>query len=184
MARSGIDQQIKDAENIDLSGDDIKRITNGKTRVIAYEELKNFGSIDELLNPHGAVVILYETRENFGHWVCLFWVDKEKRILEFFDPYGLDVDEELKIAPQFNMRIHHGELVAHLTALIELCGDCKLTYNKTRLQRFLEHVNTCGRHVSTRLRMRDIPLHRYVELMSDNEHYNPDWFVSALTLFV
>ena len=180
----GIDIEIAKAEDVDLTGGDIRRITDGKARILVYNDLRHFKSIDELLGPDGAVVILYQTRENFGHWVALFWTDRANRKLEFFDSYGLAVDEELEIAPEFNMRQHGGELVAHLTALVELCSDCKVTSNKAQLQKVLEHTNTCGRWTALRIRFRDTPLKDFVRMMTHNKHYDGDWFASALTLLV
>jgi hypothetical protein len=178
----GIDSKILQAENIDLSGEDLHRIVDGKARIIKYDDLKHFNSINEVLGEHGAVIILYETRENFGHWVCLFKIGNKK--LEFFDPYGLKLDEELKVSPEFNMREHGGELVAHLTALIELCDDCEVVSNTTQLQKVLKHTNTCGRWVGMRLRFREVSLREFIALMTENKHYDGDFWVSALTLLV
>ena len=179
---SGIDKKIVDAEAIDLSGSDISRITDNMARIISYDELSNYDSIEDVLGEQGAVVILYETRKNFGHWVCLFWIGENT--LEFFDPYGLKMDEELKIEPQFNMRENNGVLSPHLTVLIDLCSDCKVVSNTTQLQKYLEHVNTCGRWVSMRIRFRDVGLKRFIELMTKNKCYDGDFWVSALTLFI
>lgn len=179
---SGIDKKIEQSENIDLSGEDLHRIVDGKARIIKYDDLQHFNSIDEVLGKYGAVIILYETSQNFGHWVCLFRIGERK--LEFFDPYGLKLDEELKVAPEFNMREHHGELVAHLTALVELCEDCVVVSNTTQLQKVLRHTNTCGRWVGMRLRFRDVSLSNFITLMTKNKHYDGDFWVSALTLLV
>lgn len=178
----GIDIQISKSEEIDLSGEDIHRITDGKARIIEYEEIENIHSIDDLLGEFGAVIILYETRKNYGHWVCLFRTGN--KTLEFFDPYGLKLDQELDIAPDYNTRLHNGVLTPHLTALMELCAGCKVNSNTTQLQNNLEHTNTCGRWVALRIRFRGISLKRFIELMTNNKYYDGDWFVSALTLFV
>ena len=177
----GIDKIIYDAEDIDLTGDDIFRITDGKCEIMKYEDLKNYDDIDSVLGHYGAVVILYQTKENFGHWVCLF--KKNDTTLEFFDPYGLSVDEELEISPKFNMRLHNGVLTPHLSSLINKSGY-RLITNKTQIQKFLKHTETCGRHVSLRIRLRNIELGKYIRLLTKNEHYDADFWVSALTILV
>ena len=178
----GIDKKIQQSEDIDLSGADIHRITDGKAHIMDYEELENYSSIYDVLEEHGAVVILYETKKNFGHWVCMFWTGENT--LEFFDPYGLKMDDELKVEPEFNMRLHNGVLTPHLTMLIDLCRDCKVVSNTTRLQKVLEHTNTCGRWVALRIRFREVSLNKFIQLMTNNKHYDGDFWVSALTLLV
>jgi hypothetical protein len=178
---TGIDKQIIKAENIDLSGKDILRITDDKCTVMPYENLENIKSIDEILELWGAVVILYETKKNFGHWVGLFKVNDST--LEFYDPYALNVDEELNFDNDYHKRIHNGVEIPHLTHLLNQ-SNYRVIYNKVRMQKVLDHVNTCGRHVALRIRMRDVKLKRYQELLMNNAHYDADFFVSALTLLI
>lgn len=176
---TGIDSIIVDAEKFDLSGADILRITDNQTNILPYEELENVSNLQEILQPHGAVVILYQTAEKFGHWVCL--LDKGNKNLEFYDPYGFDVDEELNIDNEFHLRQHQGLIVPHLSALIHK-GRYKVEYNKERLQKILKDVNTCGRYCALRIRFRDISMKKFNGLLKNNKHYPPDFWVSALTL--
>lgn len=176
---TGIDRIIKDGEVFNLSGEDILRITDGKTNILQYEKLDSVVSLDEVLSPHRALVLLYQTAERFGHWVVL--LDKGNKNLEFYDPYGLDVDEELNIDNEFHLRIHGGVITPHLSALIEK-GGWRVTYNKERLQQMLEDVNTCGRYCALRVRFRDSSMEKFNGLLKDNKHYEPDMWVTALTL--
>jgi len=177
-----MDKIILKAENFDLTGADIHRITDGKANIIQYEELENIDDLQQVLQPHGAVVILYTTKKNFGHWVCLFEKGGNKN-LEFFDPYGLKVDEELQISNELHLRQHQGQIAPHLTALIE-SGGYRVSSNTAKLQKFLEHTNTCGRWVSLRIRFRDSSLKQFIKLTTKNKYYDGDFWVSALTLLV
>jgi hypothetical protein len=179
-----MDKIIKQSERIDLTGADLHRITDGKCKIIQYEQLENISSLEEILEPHGCCIILYTTRANFGHWVALFRTNPNvKQNLSFFDPYGLKVDEELQIANELHLRQHNGEITPHLSALINK-GGYNVKSSTYKLQKFLKDTETCGRHVGFRIRMRDIPLKKYVKLLTDNKAYDPDFWVSALTLFI
>ena len=72
---SALDVIIGDQESIDLSGSDIKEITNNGARVLSYHELVNFSTLDEVLGETQAIILLYETKENFGHWVTVFKIN-------------------------------------------------------------------------------------------------------------
>lgn len=177
---SGIDAKIYRSEDYDLSEDDIMRITDNKTKIFLYSDLEKVDNIDDILEPYGCCVILYQLEANVGHWVCL--IRKSKMELEFFDPYGLSIDEELQYS-KYNLRRHNGEIVPHLTALIEK-SNYKVISNTEKLQKFKEHVNTCGRWVSMRIRFKDVSLGKFIELFTKNKYYDADFWVSAMTLLV
>ena len=180
---SGIDKQIVKGEDYSLSTNDILRITDNKCKVIAYEELEHISSIDELLEPHGAAIILYENSDDglYGHWTALFKTDQGT--LEFFDPYAIKLDGELNLNNDFNFRVHNGVEVAHLSHLISQ-SEYKVKSNKVQLQEVKKHVNTCGRWTALRIRFRDVSIRRFIDLMTKNEAYKPDFWVTALTLLV
>lgn len=173
-----MDKIIKNSEEIDLSGTDIMRMTDSKTSIMSYEMLKNYNSIDTVLGRYESVVILYETRRNFGHWVVLFKVSETT--LEFFDSYGLSVDEELAFDKGYNKRIHKGQEVPHLSHLLNE-SNYNVISNKKQLQSNLEDINTCGRYCVLRVILRHITLKEFNDLLINNKHYNPDFWVSALT---
>lgn len=176
-----LDTILTNSEDIDLSGADILRITDGKCKVIAYEDLEGIDRIDQLLEPYGAVVILYETRHNYGHWVCLLKTGESS--LEFFDPYALTIDQELNLDNELHLRHHQGAIAPHLSTLIA-SSNFHVVSNTTRVQEFAEHVNTCGRHVAVRIRFRNLNLKQYIRMITGTKHNNPDYAVSALTLLV
>lgn len=50
---------MSDIKNLPLSSEDIKKLLNGKTKIILYPDLKKYKDIDSLLYPYNNVVILY-----------------------------------------------------------------------------------------------------------------------------
>lgn len=176
---TGIDRIIVDAEKYPLTGADMLRIADGKTNIIVYEDLEGVNSIDDILSPYDACIILYQTSENFGHWITLLKTSENS--LEFYDSYALSVDEELNLDNEFHKRIHEGKIVPHLSHLIQESGY-NVKSNKVRLQQNLEDVNTCGRYAALRVRLRDFSMEKFNGLWKNNHHYSPDFWVSATTL--
>ena len=176
---SGIDKDIERSENIYLSDEDILRITDHKCKVLLYSDLEQYHDIDSVLAPHGAVVILYQLEQNVGHWIAVI---KHGKHLEIFDPYAMEIDEELQFS-QYNLRRHNGKKVPHLTHLL-YSSPYKISYNDVQLQKFKHHVNTCGRWCALRVRFRSDSLDRFVDLFTKNKAYDPDFWVSCLTILV
>jgi hypothetical protein len=145
---------------------------------MTYEDLDKYESIEQVFNEWKATIILYETMKNFGHWTLL--LKHSNNILEFFDPYGLNVDEELNFNNNFYVRTHNNIQVPHLSYLINKSGY-ELITNKKKLQQFLEHINTCGRWCSGRVILRDVPLIEFQKLFTNNINHTPDFWISAYT---
>ncbi len=180
MSMEYIDNLIKKAEKKSLTNEDIMKLCNGKVNIMTYENLTSYDNIDKCLEPYGALIMLYETRNNYGHWVCILKHKKKK--LEFFDSYGLMPDDELKFVPN-NFREINNMMYPHLTYLLEKSG-CNIEYNHTKLQSKLDDVNTCGRWVSMRVNMRNYALPKFVNFFTKNNDRNPDWLCTALTLLI
>ena len=64
---------------------------------------------------------------------------------------------------------------------VEKSGS-KIIYNKCRLQKLLKDVNTCGRHCAIRAKFNDMSLSKYCKMLKDNKCYDPDLWVTALTI--
>lgn len=172
-----MDLVLRQAEEISLTEDDLRKIANDKVKIIRYVDLENIKNIDELLNPYGAVIILYQTELNYGHWCSLMRMSENR--LEFFDSYGVDIDKELKYSA-FHLQRHEGNIVPHLSALIDK-SNYSYYYNSYELQKIKKDVNTCGRYTALRVKMKDIPLNDFVKLLTENKAYDSDFWVSALT---
>ena len=169
---------IKKAEQTSLSEDDLRLLTDGKVKVLAYHSLESVNDIDEVLGKDGASIILYQTKESYGHWVSLIKVNEST--LEFFDSLGWKVDQELQFS-DYNIRIHNGQAIPHLTNLIEQ-SNYKLIQNTTKLQKNSSDDNTCGRWAGLRVRLRDMPLKKFVALFTKTKEFEPDFWISALTV--
>src|SRR5574337_291361 len=113
---------IKNLEDVSLSNFELMDIVDNQSNLITYDKLANVRSIDEILNPYGACIILFLTRENYGHWCCLFKLGDN--LLEFFDPYGYMPDEELSFGQQ---------QVPYLSALL-IKSKYSISYNHYRFQ--------------------------------------------------
>lgn len=167
-----MDSLVKKAEDYLLTGNDILRITDDKTKIMLYDDLKNYNSLDDILSPFNAVVLAYETLNRLGgHWVLLM---KNNDVIEFFDSYGFYPDDEEKL------NIYNK--LPYLTNLLSK-SPYKFVYNNTKLQKNLEDINTCGRHIACRLRFREYPINEYIHIMTKNK-YDPDYMVTLLTLLV
>ena len=165
-----IDFFIANSEKKKLTGKDVVKIAGGNTKVVAYHELVNYNSVEELLEEFGSVVLLFETVYNVGHYTCLYY---HKDVLHFFDPYGMKPDQELKYATY--------DKKAYLSMLLNKYTK-PVFYNEHRFQEWSTHINTCGRWVGTRLKTKDIFSHKdFRRLFSNNLRNSPDWYVSILT---
>lgn len=176
-----MDHYIRKLEAKPFSGDDILTICDHKTKIITYPQLYNFRNIDDLLKPYGCVVILYETKPSYGHWVCLLKHNNNgKPYLEFFDSYGMQFDEQLKFIPK-KFRKENNEEYPKLTDML-IKSKYPVRYNDRQLQQLYDDVSSCGRHVAFRIVMKDIKLGQYIRLMTSSK-YSPDMLVTYLTAF-
>lgn len=166
-----MDKVILSNENKDLTDTELRIITNNKCDIISYHELVNYNNIDDVLGEYKAVIILYETSYNRGHFVCLHI--NEKNQLEFFDPYGMPVDKEL------NWAIYNNQ--PYLSNLIDK-SNYDFIENKIRLQVWNNHTNTCGRWCALRIVFREVQLKEFQNYFKENRCYNGDFWTTALTL--
>ena len=62
-------------------------------KVIKYSELENHSDINQVIpEPKGYRIILIETKQNTGHYVCLLKYNEKSYV--YFDSYGLYPDQE------------------------------------------------------------------------------------------
>lgn len=172
-----MDNIVKRLEGEALSGKDILTICDNETKLIKYNELYNYKSILDVLHPFGSVVILYEIKPCYGHWVCLI---KHKNYIEFFDPYGLFPDDQLEFISE-EYRRENNEYYPILTKMLY---DTKMDtiYNNIQLQEYVKNVSTCGRHVAFRIVNRKIPLKEYIKLVKA-KYVDSDEIVTYFTAF-
>ncbi len=184
-------KKLKKYENIPLSDTDIRKIVDGKCNVVLYPDMHKFKNIDEVLQPYGAAAILYQSRDNYGHWVCITLRDpseglsrKGKQILEFFNSYGnLDgggmPDQELKnIPPEYAAKSSQNyPYLADL--LLDKSCQYKLSYNEYQFQKLDKDMATCGRWTAMRILLKHIPLREFYDIFHG---IFSDQLVTALTM--
>lgn len=121
----------------------------GPGKVIKYNELAEYSNINELLpNDKDFRIILVESQYNQGHWTCVL---KYGNIIEWFNSYGTKPEHDFKFIPNFTKHLlgQGGNLLTKL--LKTKRPDQKIYYNKKKLQKIVDGVNTCGRHVVARI---------------------------------
>lgn len=161
---------LKVSENKSLSDKDILKMLSDKgvkANLIMYEDLANM-TYDNLMSKSPLIILLNivgDGAPKVGHWICLLEKD---HYLEHFDSYGLSPDQELHITHEH----------PHLSRIYQ---GRKVEVNKTRLQQMKDHVNTCGRHVVSRILMQHKPLKEYVKWLT-SMHQNPDMAVTLITM--
>ena len=174
-----LDKAIKALQKNSLSSEDVLEICKGKANLLTYPQLAEYTDLDDALGPHKALILLYETKKNYGHWVCVFRRDKDT--LEFFDPYGTVPDDELKDI-DMNFRKVNNELKPHLLSLMAKTGN-KIIYNNFKLQKLENDINTCGRWTGLRILLRDMTIEQFKDFIKQNPNYPPDFIATILTIF-
>ena len=168
---------VKILQKKSFSGKDIMNLIDGKANMITYPELSRFSHIDQVLGRHGACVILYLTKQNYGHWCCMFRKYRKPKTIIFFDSYGTIPDDELlEIPAHMNKKL--GQNRAFLSQLL-LDSGYDVEYNDKKLQKFAKDVNTCGRWTGFRLAVRRLDTELFSILCDQME--DPDAFVTAIT---
>lgn len=144
-----------------LSSKDIKGYFNGKVKVILYNEIGKYRTIDELLNPYGRVIMLYFWKAEpnyYGHWISCFRNCNNN--IEVFDSFGTFIDDTLnKIS--LNFRKEHNIYEKHLTKLLYDSGKI-IEYNDKQLQD--KKTSTCGRWCIYRLYRDDLTIEQFQKL--------------------
>ena len=178
-------EELEIHKNHALTDDEVVALAKGKARVVTYDQLHRYKSIDELLEPHDAVFILYQRRKNYGHWVALFKRrDKHNNVeIEYYEPYGGMIDDPLMWTSKSKRKELNMDY-PHLTKLLlEAPRNYNIIYNQYPFQKKGSGINTCGRHCALRLQHRDLSLNEYVKLFGNVKSPETDDLVTAATMF-
>lgn len=163
--------------NYSLSGQDILNIMKNKTKIISYKEIRNFKSINELLEPFNSVFILYESKKHIGHWTLLFKLNKKE--IEFFDSYGLNIDDELQFINK-EFRKKSNQLKTYLTRLLlKDFNKYIIHYNNFQFQKFDTNIATCGRWCLFRLLNKKLYINEFYKKVC-NTQLDKDYLVCSL----
>jgi len=186
-----MDAFIKKSKSKAFSNEDISKLCEGAVNIYTYPELADMSNINQLLNypvKCGAAIILYLSRKDFGHWVAIFKVPKTSDTIEFFDSYGYSPDDELKMINEKFRKISN-QVQPHLSRLIYDSAIKNIIYNNVALQKhdkkqsYESAISTCGRWAGLRISLKEIPLEEFQNLFF-KQKFDPDWYVTALTLFI
>jgi hypothetical protein len=168
--------------DICYSDKDIKKLLDDDVKVVVYRDLKNYKDIENLLEPHGRAVILYETEDNFGHWCCVFYGpcdNAEEGKIYFFDSYGLPIDKQMNFVDK-KFRIKNWDDFNHLSYLLKKT-PIPVDYNQYQLQSFKPGVNSCGRWCVIRLIFDNTDTDTFNEIFKGDEEVQPDDIALAYT---
>lgn len=156
--------EINRLKDIALSDIQIMDLVDNKANLILYSDLHKINHIDELLEPYGACIILYESKPRYGHWTAVIKLNNKE--IEFFNSYGDDgkihegiPDAMLGYIPKaFRQKSNQNH-----TYLAKLMVDSpyNLSYNQYNFQKDGEHIKTCGRHVGKRINWKHLSLDEY-----------------------
>jgi hypothetical protein len=163
--------------DICYSNNDILNKLKHKCRVITYDKVDDYEDIDDLLGKHGACVILYEQKNNFGHWCCVF---KNGDTVYFFDSYGVFPDDQLEEI-DLKFRLKSGQAYRTLSALMAL-SPYNIDYNDHQLQSNEENINTCGRWCVARILNKHLTSDEFYDVFGPGEDkVEPDELVVNYT---
>ena len=172
-----MDNLIKQVYVNDLNLQDVKLLTRDKAPVILYDDLTTDSDIISLLGPNKRAFLLFPTSNNgpSGHFIALLY-DSNTRVFEHMDPYGLDINQELKYST--NAKVQQNILGYIYNKLQQ--QDIKILYNPYKFQQLTNGINTCGKHCAVRLRFHFLDIHQYAKLML-GQKMSADWLVSILS---
>ena len=123
-----------------LSNDDIQRKVDCK--FLPYDHLHLIKSINELLPK---CLLLYQIWEGYGHFCCVF---ENEEGLNFFDPVGIKIDDELKVIDSQRRQQTYQDH-PYLSKLFYDSGK-RIIYNEYKLQHM--GTATCGQFCAIRLK--------------------------------
>lgn len=133
---------------------DIEYMLGDKIKVLTYDELLQYSTFEDLMDPYHAIVILYPnlSTPDLGHWVTCFVAPGTNSVI-YFDSYGCYIDEPIRA---YNEEAEEEEREKRLLRkkrrlepkllelLIESPYDNEVFYNDTTFQSEDMCTNTCG----------------------------------------
>ena len=172
---------VPSALQYSMTGDDMINLCPD-ARLIKYPQLDGLTHIDQAFidedgKEHTKLIILYLlTSPSSGHWVCLFR-RPDGNGLTYFDSYGSPIDEPLEHLSDRD-RIRVDEETDKLCSLLDNPSPC--TFWNVRIQQ--SNTETCGMHVSHRLRHDDYTDPEYLHAMKNScalKKCTPDELVAS-----
>lgn len=169
---------VEDAEQRCLNGGEVLKLVDNKANVMNYRNLLGCKTLDEALGPHNALILLYESKKDFGHWTLVF--RSPDGTIEHFDSYGYMPDQELIFVPKKFKKVYYNK-IPHLTLLLYNSNE-PVRFSQYKLQG--EDVNTCGRWVAMRLLLKHLTEDEFKKLMTDKRMGNDKLVTIATELML
>lgn len=174
-------KSLKYYKNIALSNRDILKLLDNKSNIILYPDIHKYINIDQLIQPYGSCIILYEAKPHYGHWCALLKTNDTD--IEFFNPYGGIVDDSLDNIP-LDFRVKTNQVFPYLSYLMYK-SKYNLFYNEFRFQKKGFDIKTCGRHCVVRVLRSNLNIYDYKKFIDElcilfNTDY--DGVVTLLTI--
>lgn len=170
-SRYKVNDDIKNKEDDALSNFDLEKLLGNKAKILVYEDLKNYSDLDEVLEPEGSVIILYQDKKNQGHWVALL---RRKNGIEFFDSYGGQPDTQLA-SMKYNKLPYLLNLIENYPGVVY--------YNPYQLQSDDRNVSTCGRWCALRILLKELSLNDFAKIFT-GKGKDPDYIATLLTKYI
>lgn len=104
--------------------------------IITYPELTSMSNILTKNNGY-CCFLLYEKEPRIGHWTLVF-IDPVDKMIEFFDPYGVEIDDQL------NHTFYKDKQRILTKKFLDMRDDI-FEINDIQFQKFANNVNTCGK---------------------------------------
>lgn len=175
-----------------LSGEQVKKIIARPTKILAYGKLRQYDRIQDLLNQHPMIILLYVNEPSIegqgivGHWNLLAgYRQGGDTIVEVMDPYGRFIDYSLdQIPDEINME-QNQENAWLCELLLKFKNESPkhiVKYNELPLQKLKPNINTCGRIIALRGHFIDIPLEKYQKWWMDQKKDGHDLDQLAVSL--
>jgi len=157
-------ESLRKLVKIPMSSGEISKIMCGKVKIILYSMIGSYSSVQDLVEPYNATIILYKTRKDYGHWCCTF---VNNNTLYIFDSYGLPIDRELTYIP-VKFRKESDQMNDYLSKLaLETMDDgYTIDYNNHVLQG--DGTSTCGRWCLLRLFNKDLDTDQFFKWVKSN----------------
>jgi hypothetical protein len=135
------------------SRNDLNYMLDNKVKILTYDQLDNYTSFDELMNPYHALIILYPNADDpeVGHWCCCYIMQGVDNRVEYFDSYGAYIDEPVG---EYNKGIRSPRKIE--PKLLDLIKDSpyadRIWWNEIPFQSESEATATCGLWCVARLK--------------------------------
>jgi hypothetical protein len=179
-------RKIAEYEKVALSDADLVKVLGDDVKIVMYPDLHRMRTLDEVMGPGGAAIILFEAKPEYGHWCTVFRAPGgDNGLVEFFNPYGGYPDDSLRyINKSFAERTNQDE--PYLSRLM-MESPYRLSYSPYAFQSHGNNVKTCGRHCAARLMLKDLPLDDYkdwITAQARKTRTDADAVVSAVTSMI